>query len=73
MQDEISKLCGKLVRADEQHELKSLAAELQHVIRHRVDSVRQGAAAIALFDRIVELDAIASEAANGGKTQPCQP
>jgi len=60
MQDQIAKLCDKLMRAEGQHELKAVAAELQRMIRHRVNSVRRDALAIALFDHIVDLDAIAS-------------
>ncbi len=68
MQDQMAKLCGKLVRAEDHHELKAVAAELQRVIRHRINAVRQHAATIALLDRLVDVDAFTSEAAGGSKT-----
>jgi len=68
MQDRITGLLGKLVRAEGHHELSTVAAELQRAIRHRIDSMRQDVVGIALFDRIVDLDANASQAAIGSKT-----
>jgi hypothetical protein len=68
MQDSISKLCGKLVQTELQDEFKPLAAELQRAIRQRIDSVRQDVAHIAILDRILDLDAPASEAAKESRT-----
>lgn len=68
MQDQMAKLCGKLVRAEDHHELKAVAAELQRVIRHRIPAVHHHSATIALLDRIVDVDTFTSEAASGSKT-----
>jgi predicted Rdx family selenoprotein len=62
MQDHISKLCGKLVLARHQNQIKPEAAELRQAIRDHVEAVREDVAKIAFVDRIVEVDVLALEA-----------
>jgi hypothetical protein len=62
MQDHISKLCGKLVRARHQNQVKPAAAKLRQAIRDHIEAVREEVAKIAIIDRMVELDFIALEA-----------
>ncbi len=68
MQDQISKLCGKLVQAEAQDEFKPVAAELQRAIRRRIDAVRRDVEHIALLDRILDLGAIDSAVAEESST-----
>jgi len=57
MQDRITSLCSKLVRAEDPKELAPVAHQLKQAIRERVDSVREYAVELALLDQLVDGDA----------------
>ncbi len=56
MQDQITELCVRLLRAKEAEEARPVARQLQCAIRERLDRVRDNAVAVAIIDRIVDLD-----------------
>lgn len=53
MPDEITKLCFRLIRAEDPDELRPAATELKEAIRQRFETVRENALEIALLDRLV--------------------
>lgn len=53
MPDEISRLCFRLIRAEDPDQLSPVAAELQEAIRDRFNVIRGNALEIALLDRLV--------------------
>jgi hypothetical protein len=53
MQDQITKLCRKLMETERPDELQPVSAQLRRAIHERVDHVREGALEVALLDRIV--------------------
>lgn len=53
MQDEITRLCFRLIGAEDPNELSPTAIELKQAIRERFDAVRESALEIALLDKLV--------------------
>lgn len=60
MQDQITTLCAKLVRAQEFEDVRPAAEQLQDAIRERMDRIRENAIEVAIVDRIVDSDALTS-------------
>jgi len=55
MQDQITRLCNRLVTTEDPKQLRPAAAELQSAIRERFDRVRENALKVALVSQIVDL------------------
>lgn len=52
--DQITKLCTRLVSAQDPAELHPVATQLQRAIHERVDRVRENAVELAIVDRIID-------------------
>ena len=58
MQDQITRLCRRLLSSEDPAELRLVARQLQNAIRERIDQIREDAIGIAIIHRVVDLDAM---------------
>jgi len=54
VQDQITKLCSRLLAEEDPAEVRPVAARLQSAIHERVERVRENAVEFALVDHLVE-------------------
>ena len=69
MQDAITKLCRKLVWAEDPEIISPVSERLQKAIHERVERVRETAMEIVMIDRMVNLDAVSY----GQSEENCSP
>ena len=58
MQDQITRLCRRLVCSEDPAELRPVARQLRNAIAERMDRIRENAIDVAIIDRVVDLDAM---------------